>query len=186
MAECNFILAPADQHAFFTFLVEMKAHFIPAIAYQEPKPLRISGVHELEQLVRDNVLVGPVFVVWQDISDKPFTFYQIDKEGQTRFFLKQRAGGPYLNLLPSKSIERDNQNILSSGFVGYHRFYWIEQLKKEMPVSVELKERYRAVTKFLGSVCTKAKAGSRAYWVGGQAKDLISRGAITGIDNLVV
>ena len=84
---------------------------------------------------------------------------------------------------PSQKTEENGKHIITSGFIAYYKSYIVEELGKEVPVCAELKEKYRATTAYLRKKTTRFKAGSRDYWIGGEAEDFLKTGGMTSVEN---
>jgi hypothetical protein len=184
MAELNFIFSDHDQVLLIEKILESEAEIVPYLAYNQPKHNVITDVENFQQLLQCQNMYGPAFVTWKDTHRFPYAYDEVEKEGGKFYFLQQRYGGPYINLLPCHTIDDDGSDYITTGFVGYYTRYWIEGLTKEIPVSEELKRHYKEITAFIRKISKRIRAGSRIYWVGANALDQLNKGKAFSVGGL--
>jgi len=91
-----------------------------------------------------------------------------------------------MEFLTCRELVDEGRRIITSGDVSYYPKYWIGQLGEEIPVCAEIKEKYKAITKYIRGFSTKVRAGVRTYWVGEGALRKLRSGSETVIDEFPV
>jgi len=187
MAEFDFILGQEDQIALIQYFLDTGAEFIPYFAYESPEYIVINDPRELNAIAQKGILFGPVFIIWKNISNYHFVFYESKRKEGIRFFLGQKEGGPYMDTVLCEIIQRDGKTYITNGFISYYPEFWIEELDAMIPVPQEIKDHYKAATSFLRKLCTRARQGRRIYWIGKHALKQFHEGtAFTFLDNLEI
>jgi hypothetical protein len=186
MAEFDFIMTDDEQCRIFDFVIKHGAKLIPSLWYTEPKYDIINDPDKLLQLRRQ--MSGPIFIVWDDIFKYPLEFTRVTKKDGVFYFLNQKHGGPYLDYLPSRRLERDSGIQLISGFVAYYTKYIVSPLGSTVDIPQSLKKKYREICGQIQSLSTKCVTEKirRYYWVGKKASELIRNGQVNNTLSLVL
>jgi len=192
MPETDFLLASEDQRDLFRFLLERGATFVPSLRYTGESYLTLSTLDAIERVVESGELVGPFLVLPSGAASyplqmDPIELKAIEWQGQTRFFIRDRYGGPYLDLGPSSTRLRSEGALLCSGFVSYYRDYMTVDQGK-VPVSQSVKDLYRSAVSFLQRSCFGyvTPRTRRTYWIGNGAKTIIKSGSATNIPGIEI
>jgi hypothetical protein len=106
-------------------------------------------------------------------------------QSEQRFYVNQRSGGPYLDLMLS-NVESGPTPLLLSGFTAYYRSYRIGGGEPELPVPTELKALYKSVLAWLRDRgrCAVTQNAGRRYWIGRRAEQMLLDGARTNVEGL--
>ncbi|MEW6349325.1 MAG: hypothetical protein AB1646_09705 [Thermodesulfobacteriota bacterium] len=184
MAEFDFILGEHEQLLILDHLIKDGATIVPFLAYERPVWQEIKDSSEAARIIRDRLDYGPFFVSWADQNPYPYEFTAIPRPEGLRYFLGQKQGGPYMGFLASRVVQRDQEQLLTTGFIAYYARYWIDSIGGEIPVSEQLKLKYKMLVKSIKKIATRTHAGIRVYWIGEEAMQLFRSGYSSSIQGL--
>ena len=185
MAEFPFILGAQDLSSVFNDLLNDGASVVPYLAYKSPLHQQVKTPAEAVRMVRDGLVYGPFLISWPDHKPHPYEFCEVKRPEGVRYFLKQKHGGPYMDLLAGKG-EQKGEHFLTSGFVAYYTCYWINAVGRETPVSDRLKIKYKSVVAGIRGRSTQVRRDGRIYWIGDEATRLLRSGLATSVQGLAL
>ncbi len=185
MAEIDFIFGIQDQRSLITFLFESGAHIVANIRYTACEPIALKSYEDISESMSSDRFVGPLFVSWDNYPSFPYQFDRLGEGNESLFWLRQRAGGPYLNFSPCRHHVLENGTIsVTSGSIGYYPNYWIEDLGQDIKVHDGLKSHFRSVSKFIRNQSYRSKMINRTYWVGRHTCEQLGRSYTTTVQPL--
>jgi len=186
MAETDFILTEQEQANLIEFLLSKSTIFVPCFRYLTKKIQRITVPEDVLAVIASNKLEGPLVILSKEFSIHPLVTKKLDWQGETRYFIEHRYGGPYLEMLPSCYLSDRNPPLLTSGFIAYYKSYYIGPHQVEIEPSAELRSLYRSTVKFLQRTCVKHESAKarRRYLIAPLAREMIVQGTETNVQGL--
>jgi hypothetical protein len=118
-----------------------------------PEIRKVSTIAEFRS--RRTAKVGAlIFVLNPEWQRSPLDLGEIQKGGQTIYFVMQKTGGPTLDLCAPFEYGSEGNKFIPGGSVGYHSTFWNTLTERNEPAPDALKATYREVVKII-------KKGSR-------------------------
>jgi hypothetical protein len=164
MPQADILFRRADYENVVQFAFELGAWLVPS-------HLRTAGV----------VRIGKIDEYWNRVNDGEKLFhiqhqtFEVcplevrrvrSNEGEDRFYVMQRNGGPTVDLLGPYEFEELGRNRVGGGFISYYPSFWNTETQSNESAPVEQKRFYSALLRYLKSNAIKSPAGRRTYWVG--------------------
>jgi len=187
MPEVDFILAPEEQMHLLEYLLSQGLLFVPDLRYTEPQYVILDQLEEIRKYTEGAVKERLFFVLSSTYTQHSLEMREVVSiHDQTHFYyVAQRHGGPYLDLLLSTKQEGLTP-LLVSGFSAYYRSYWSGTSRMEIPAPNELKLLHKSILAWLGNHgrCVITGKVRRRYWVGRGAEDMLLRGVKSNVNGL--
>ncbi len=190
MAQTDFVLGMRDQEDLVRFLFSAGATMVPSMDYASANYVELRSVEAALTAIGSGELTGPIFVLDRKFSQYPLVMDSVESAAaeqsrQERYFLHQRHGGPYLDFYSCFTKPRSLQPVITSGFIGFYRTYFVGPKETEVPAPQALKDLYRRAASLVRSRCLKVTVpGERTYWVGKEALTQIASGFATNVSGL--
>ena len=190
MPEVDFILAPDEQMGLIEYLLNRGLKFVPDIHYDEPAYATLDSMQEILRYAEPPTGTRLFFVLSPTFSPHPLGMRALPSAPQRPnqcFYVVQRRGGPYLDLLVSV-LRHVPAPLLVSGFSAFYPSYWIGSPEVEVPAPSELKALHKSVLAWLRDHgrCVVTANARRRYWMGAAAEDAISHGVRCNVQNLLL
>jgi hypothetical protein len=166
MPEMDFYITDDERKELLDFVIEKDGFFIPDSIYKEQKIAYLNDSNELMCIINSKpplfFIVSPLFQIEPIPIIKNRYFTEED-----RFTLRQREGGPYINIGFYRGFADDAPiKYKSTTFFYYTRYLHFDSYVDEFPASEELKEYFKMMVKFLKSKCRRVTAkDGKKYWV---------------------
>ncbi len=179
MPQTDTFMAEHDLYYLIQFLLDQDCVLVPDLIYTEPSLLMIDSMREFEKR-RTNQGEKLFFVLSESWQNSPLEFGQYKKEERTLYYIKQKVGGPTLDIFAPNLIVQENRCVLPHGYIGYHSRFWNPTENTNEVAPDTLKSAYRKATKHLGKDATKVKLGQRTYLIANNARKKLEEGYVLG------
>lgn len=97
MARLEFYFNEDERKELINFILSSDTKIIPDILYNTPHYYVITKLSEFEYYSQNGA--SRFFLVNSNYTSKPLNFIEINVEEEVRFKIKQRCGGPYIDLV---------------------------------------------------------------------------------------
>jgi hypothetical protein len=186
MPEIDFILSPNEQRRLVKVLLDEDLVFVPSLRYTSARYAELRRAEEICDVANSLEMEGPFFLISPDFSEHRLEMVPLEWQGERRFFLRQRHGGPYMDLLPSRMRHHVTPPILTSGFCATYRTYWVGMPPAEVAAPPGVSNLMKFVAAWLRKSCRSltARKTKRRYWVGPEALSCLRAGTTCSVQGL--
>lgn len=164
----------------------MDALFAAGCVIVPDEPSEQPRVHEIDNLRlfrtwRREKKTRLFFAVSNEWTVAPFEWGEIEKPAHKQFFIRQKSGGPTLDIFAPPALRSSNgRGTLPHGFIGHHSSFWNSLTKQNEKPPDALKAMHNMLSKQLRSGADQVKGKQRTYLVARGAKEMIRAGYSLG------
>ncbi|MBA2117917.1 hypothetical protein [Bremerella alba] len=179
MPQTDIFVTDHDLYQLVQFLLDQNCRIVPDLNYKEPSPLLIDSMREFEntRTIQEEKLFFVLNKSWQK---SPLDFGQYEKEGHTIYYIKQKNGGPTLDIYAPLPIVHKDNVVLPHGFIAYHGQFWNPVVEANETAPDPLKSAYLNARKFLRRNAMTRKANKRTYVIAANARKKLEEGYALG------
>jgi hypothetical protein len=176
MSQLDFYLDDSDVERAVDSLLSHDCYLVPDVAYDSPSVLE----WELRKLddfksFRKSDEAKLFFALSNRVSSAPLELRPIVRVDQTKYFIRQKTGGPTIDLYVPKIIEEHGARLLPSGFIGIHPLFWNTLTSTMEKPSADFKSIYLTACRDIKTKATRARVAKRTYWIGEHTKNQLVR-----------
>jgi hypothetical protein len=180
MPQMSVFMSDSDIERAVSELLASGCTLVPDSPSEEPKEVSIDSVN-MFRLWRSDKNASLFFAVCPEWRSAPFEWGKFERNGRSFFFIRQKVGGPTLDLFaPPTHTAPDGKKVIPHGFIGYHSTYWNPLTNQSEKPPLLLRDTYKQVTKSLCVGADRKTGMQRTYFVAKGAKQLIQSGWILG------
>lgn len=177
MPEISFYITTEERKELFDFIKSNNGMLVIKTIYEELKAMEVQNKEELMEHINNQTQTS-YFVISSQFQTEPLAMDQFEeKYGQLKgkYYIMQRAGGPYINISFSLGFSDDAPiKYVQTNIHHYARYlhYDWQTNYGEFPATEELKSYYKMIVKFLKSKCRQVTAkNGKKYWVSKTLKE---------------
>lgn len=150
MARLEFYFNEDERKELINFILCSKTKIVPDILYSTPKYKSITNLSEFEYYIASGV--SRYFLFNNRYSYEDLSFIDIDSNEGLKYKIKQRVGGPYIDLVLYFGYSSDSIIPYRMSIIDYYpKFFSLEG--HEYKASSELKDYFMSLTKFIKLRC---------------------------------
>lgn len=169
MPQLDFILSEGERIAFVEYAFQVGCSIVPDRNYDLEKYDTAYDLKGYNQFCINQPLLF--------LQNKRFTAYQLEikqfeKEGDQKFYIKPRYGGPTIEFYSPIIGEREG-GIIGPGFLGIYPYYFHEK-NKFVPNS-DFKDVYQLLGAYIKGISQKNQLTVRTYYVGKVTIDMVKK-----------
>lgn len=175
MPQTDIFMTDHDLYQLVQFLLDQNCRIVPDLNYKEPFPLLIDSMREFEntRTIQEEKLFFVLSDTWQMT---PLEFGQYEKEGHTIYYIKQKNGGPTLDIFAPLPIVHKDKVVLPHGYIAYHGQFWNPAAEANEVAPNSLKSAYLNAKKILQTNAMTLKAHKRTYVIASNARKKLEEG----------
>lgn len=165
MAEAEFFLTERNESVLIERMLADGVELIPDLLYEHQQFLRIDSVTGFREARRQT---RKFFALYPQLVESPLELQFVEhREQGARYFIKQRHGGPAIDIGCAARVERGDQLFCSASTLGLYPSYWSTRDKRQHKPPAELVKKYRVWVDFLkrDAVRIAFPGARRSYWV---------------------
>lgn len=168
MAEMNFYINDIERKKLFNFLTLDGSIIIPDLMYETDKFEIVNSDSEFIEIIENKTVQ---FFICNNLFSKQELVLSQNRYIETpAFSVNQRYGGPYITLGLYRGYADDAKvKLKRTDLHHYPQYINIYNNYEEFKASIELKEYYNKIGKFLKSMCKNVTIDGKKYWVSRQA-----------------
>lgn len=178
MAQIDFFLCEEERLDLIKFAFQQRYRIVPDKHYGSGEYKVAETLEDYSSFAKDSALL---FLLHDSYTVYPLVMDFIEKEGGRRYYIKQRYGGPTIDVYSPVFGERENRTI-GSGFIGIYPFYYAEAGGKLTP-DPALKVQYEQWKTVVRKMGVRIKMGSRSYYVGRRSIEKVRRGELKFVES---
>lgn len=180
MPEISLFMSEDDLKKIVEGLIESGCTLFPDAATNRPEAHEVNSLESFQQW-REGKGVRFFFVVSSEWKVAPFEWGKIEKNGNVEFYIRQRTGGPTIDIFAPFSFEDANsQVVLPHGFIAYHSTFWNPlKSRKERPPEA-LRNTYAGILRRLKIDSCELRGQHRKYLIAKDAKAKLDAGCVLG------
>jgi hypothetical protein len=146
MPEVDFYMNEQDERGLIESILSLSTWLVPLIRYHEAQYLVIRDIAAYEAARQQ---VGQFLVLHDDWITSPLQMCEFtwQHDGKQYYFVRQRKGGPTLDLSLCTRYAKGDSQFLSSGELSYYPWYWNTQAEERQKPPDALKRAYTAIVK---------------------------------------
>jgi hypothetical protein len=179
MAETDFYMVDEDLRRLAGFIFAEGGVIVPYIHFVRPVVETLDSVESLMDCRRETRCGH--FAVLSDAWQKaPMEVGGFRGKTGSGYYVKQKSGGPVVDILVPAIYEREGKSYIPPGFIAYHGQFWNQvssQMERPAPSLVKF---YRRLCKMTQDGAARAVDGPRKYWVTRNALQELAGGALLG------
>lgn len=180
MPQLTVFMSESDLELIVSELLSAECKFVPDDLQEHPVVIQIDSLASFREW-RAKRHTTLFFVVSADWTVSPFEWGSIEKCGVERFFIRQKTGGPTLDILAPFLISSPNEMaILPHGFVAYHSYYRNTTTNQCARPAAPLVTMYKRLVRMLKNGADQLRGKNRRYTVARGAKELLRTGCMLG------
>jgi hypothetical protein len=162
-SEMSILLGADEEKALLSAWFAAGAWLVPDLNYPGPQ---VQEINSYEDYGRHRKSTRLFFVQHRSFIREPLEMYDIEKNGQRGYFIRQKNGGPTIEFLSSVEYVDAGLVTIGAGFISHYAQFWSARSKQMQEVPQELVVFFAEMRKSVRAVAKKEKIGLRAYWVG--------------------
>ncbi len=172
MAQLDFILNKEEQVEFMQFAISIGCKIIPDMHYNSANYLTIETIDGFLRYFGG----GKFFLINEIYSLFPLEMRWFEKEGERKFYITQRYGGPAIDFYSSSLIESTESRV-GTGFIAFYSSYYTGSTTIAAPA--DLKLIYKLFSSFIKGRSKKISLAKRSYWVSNRVIELVQNGELS-------
>ena len=175
MAQLDFSIYGSETELLIEFIFSTGSKIVYDLDYDTPQKLRANNLLEFKRI---NKRSGLFFIENDLFSNEPLSFKNIQKNGEEKFYIEQRKGGPTLELFLTQPYFKQTIEFIGHGFISYYSYYISSINSKEhLKVSNEQKILFKKITDYLRSRSQMVSGKNRKYFISHSVIEKINTGA---------
>ena len=172
MAQLDFILNKDERNEFMKFAISVGCKIVPDIHYSTANYLVLETVADFLSYSGNSKF----FLINERYSLFPLEVRWFEKDGERKFYVSQRYGGPAIDFY-SPYIRETERGIMGHGFIAFDPSYYLGSAR--VTTSDDLKSIYASFVSFIKKRAKKISLLKRIYWVGNHTVELVKSGERT-------
>lgn len=169
MPQVDFFFCRQDKMQLADFIFKSGAHMVLEDNYSSQDYTSISTLEEYKKNIIDNNVL--MFVINDEFMMHPLEWDTFEKEGTSKFFIRQKHGGPTIDFYSPGMIELEKR--IGPGFLAAHSFYY-SGCNKFLP-NEKYKALFKAFSSFIKKNSKPVKLQKRTYWIGNNTISLCKK-----------
>jgi hypothetical protein len=179
MPQLDVYFGEEDLKRLIAMFFEMGSTVVPDLTSERPEYVEITNIESFNES-RGSHSAALYFVLNKNWNVAPLTFGDFEKDGKRMFFIRQRSGGPTLDIFAPYETKIDGVLTQPHGFVGIHKLFWNPSTHRNERVPENLLKTYKKVIASLKNESTKVERNQRSYFVTKHAKARMGEGVHLG------
>lgn len=163
MPQIDFFLCREDKIILADFIFKSGCRIVVEDNYDCKVFTTISDLNKYEEYVMTNVLL---FILHPETLKHPLEWGSYEKDGNTRFFLRQKYGGPTMDFYSPGMVEQRDK-LIGPGFLSSHSYYYSDNVK--FYPNDAYKHLFKTFSSYIKKNSTPVKLQKRTYWIGNNA-----------------
>jgi hypothetical protein len=165
MPQTDFFLDVADEERIVNFIFGLGGWIVPGFN-DDDTPARICDWETYTRCKYGKLC----FILFDAYSECPLELFRVqDGHYKGKYAVRQRVGGPTIDLFSPGPYERDGTRWLPDGMIGYHNTYMNTVTQEMESVPTSLIDMYRTIVNEIKRDGYLVKGQSRKYWLANQA-----------------
>lgn len=180
MSQFDVFMSESDLEKVVRTLLAAGCVLIPDESSGQPKIHEIASLQEF-RIWRTDRKTRLFFAVSADWTVSPFEWGEVERNGHRLYFIKQKVGGPTLDIFaPSPLRNVNGMDTLPHGFIAYHPSFWGSLTNRWQKTPNALKAMHKRIVKQLRYDADQVQGKNRTYTVATGAKELLRAGVLLG------
>ena len=138
---------------------------IPDIDFNDPVYIEITDLSGFENC---KSLTRLFYIVFSDYLMTPLEMKQIQKNGQLKYYISQRNGGPTIDYLRSAIYEKNDTVYVSSGMLGYHQTFWDHTKRMNVKRPNSLVTHFNQMKSYIRKHSVMKFSNERKFFIGNE------------------
>lgn len=172
MPQFDFVLCEDERNLVIEFCFSTGCEIVPDTYYDTGKYITVSNK---EEYLKDDNARPLIFLVNSKYTNYPLEMKEIIRNGNKKYYIKPRQGGPAIELYSPVIGERENR-IVGPGFISFYPFYYKGE-EKIFP-NDEFKKTYQAIKAFIAARSVKVALTKRTFFFGKDTAEKCRAGSL--------
>jgi hypothetical protein len=168
MPELNVFITPEDFLDIAEGCLAAGCRLIPDCHYDSPNYRELRTIEEIRQELPNPWLQG-WFVVSQRWERCPLEMGSFERDGNRRYSVMQRNGGPTLDIFHRRPVKKPNGTLLPATLLAYYSTFWNWHTEENERPSEELVACYQLLTRKIKQNSYRVQPMKHIFWISHRA-----------------
>lgn len=180
MAETDVFMSESDVDRVVSYLLRCGCILVPSAISNQPVAQNITSLRTFREF-RANNRCSLFFAVSPAWTVVPFEWIKLEKNGAIQYAIRQKTGGPTLDIL-APNINEDSNSIamIPCGSISFHTTFWNFRTSKTERPSMHLKAMYVKIVNLLKEESMRIRSTKRNYVIAEGAILMLKNGSTLG------